>query len=103
MKLDVDRERPFNRLPARPQSSANQDEIRKQLSKRLDLGVIAPSRSTNWSHVLLAAKSNGAKRLCIDLRALNKALQDQVWQTFKKEEGAGSCKHIHHEDGGNKR
>jgi hypothetical protein len=33
MKLDVDKaewERPFNRLPARPQSSANQEEIRKQ-------------------------------------------------------------------------
>ena len=82
MKLDVDKaewERPFNRLPVRPQSSANQDEIRKQLSKMLDLGVIAPSRSTNWSQVLLAAKSNGAKRFCIDLRALNKALQDQGW------------------------
>jgi hypothetical protein len=52
MKLDVDKtewERPFNRLPARPQSSA----------KRF---------------------SNGAKRFCIDLRALNKALQDQGWQ-----------------------
>jgi hypothetical protein len=62
MKLDVDKtewERPFNRLPARPQSSANQDEIRKQLSKMLDLGVIAPRRSTNWSQMSLAAKSNG--------------------------------------------
>jgi hypothetical protein len=85
MKLDVDKtewERPFNRWPARPQSSANQDEIRKQLSKRLDLGVITPSRSTNWSQVLLAAKSKRAKRFCIDLRAFNKALQDQGWQTF---------------------
>jgi ABC-type sugar transport system substrate-binding protein len=83
MKLDVDKaewERPFNRLPARPQSSANQEEIRKQLSKMLDLGVIAPSRSTNWNQVLLAAKSNGVKRFCIDLRALNKALQDRGWQ-----------------------
>jgi hypothetical protein len=63
MMLDVDKtewERPFNRLPARPQSSANQEEIRKQLTKMLDLGVIAPSKSTNWSQVLLAAKSNGA-------------------------------------------
>ena len=83
MKLDVDKaewELLFNRLPARPQSSANQEEIRKQLSKMLNLGVIAPSRSTNWSQVLLAAKSNGAKRFCIDLRALNNALQDQEWQ-----------------------
>jgi hypothetical protein len=47
MRMDVDKaewERPFNKLPARPQSSANQEEIRKQLSKLLDLGVIASSR-----------------------------------------------------------
>ena len=83
MTLDVDRaewERPYNRLPAWPQSAPNQEEIRKQLTKMLDLGVISPSRSTNWSQVLLAAKSNGSKRFCIDLRALNKALRDQGWQ-----------------------
>jgi hypothetical protein len=83
LKLDVDKlewDRPFNKLPARPQSTANQDEIRKQLHKMLDLGVITPSTSTNWSQVLLAAKSNGSKRFCIDLRTLNKALRDQGWQ-----------------------
>jgi hypothetical protein len=46
LTLDVDKlewDRPFNKLPARPQSTANQDEIRKQLHKMLDLGVISPS------------------------------------------------------------
>jgi hypothetical protein len=83
MKLKVDKdlwEKPFNRLPARPQSTANQEEIRKQIKKMLDLGVIKPSISIYWSQVLLAAKSNGDKRFCIDLRALNKALEDQGWQ-----------------------
>ena len=83
MKLEVDKaewERPMNRLPARPQSVPNQLEIQKQLHKMLDLGVITPSISTHWSQVLLAAKSNGKKRFCIDLRALNKALRDQGWQ-----------------------
>jgi hypothetical protein len=46
----------------------------------LDLGVTSQSISTHWSQVLLAAKSNGSKRFCIDLRALNKALHDQGWQ-----------------------
>jgi hypothetical protein len=83
MELEVDREeweRPMNRLPARPQSTPNQEEIRRQLHKMLDLGVISPSKSTHWSQVLLAAKSNGSKRFCIDLRALNKDLRDQGWQ-----------------------
>ena len=83
MHLKVDKtlwEKPFNRLPARPQSTANQEEIRKQIKKMLDLGVIKPSTSVYWSQVLLAAKSNGDKRFCIDLRALNKALEDQGWQ-----------------------
>jgi hypothetical protein len=83
LTLDVDRlewDCPFNKLPARPQFTANQNEIRKQLHKMLYLGVISPSTSTNWSQVLLAAKSNGSKRFCINLRALNKALRDQGWQ-----------------------
>ena len=83
MRLKVDRdiwEKPFNRLPARPQSTANQEEIRKQINKMLALGVIKPSTSIYWSQVLLAAKPNGDKRFCIDLRALNKALEDQGWQ-----------------------
>jgi hypothetical protein len=52
LTLDVDRpewDRPFNKLPARPQSTANQDEIRKQLHKMLDLRVISSSTLTNWS------------------------------------------------------
>jgi hypothetical protein len=83
LTLDLQREewdKPFNKLPARPQSAPNQEEIWKQLRKMLDLKVIIPSTSTNLSQVLLAAKSNGAKRFCIDLRALNKALTDQGWQ-----------------------
>ena len=83
MKLSVDKdiwEKPFNRLPARPQSTSNQEEIRRQIKKMLDLGVIKPSTSVYWSQVLLAPKSNGEKRFCIDLRALNKALEDQGWQ-----------------------
>ena len=81
--LEVDKgewERPYNRLPARPQSVPNQEEIRKQLHKMLDLGVISPSKATHWSQVLLTKKKNGSKRFCVDLRALNKALRDQGWQ-----------------------
>jgi hypothetical protein len=47
MRLVVDKaewERPFNRMPARPQSSENQEEIRKQLSKMLDLGQLTGAR-----------------------------------------------------------
>ena len=58
--------------PAYRQSSAHNDELKKQLTALLDLGVIRPSKSPFASPVLFVKKQDGSWRLCIDYRALNR-------------------------------
>ena len=47
-------------------------ELRKQLNKLLDAGLIQPSKSLYGAPVLFQKKQDGTMRMCVDYRALNK-------------------------------
>ncbi|KAG2190783.1 hypothetical protein INT47_012934, partial [Mucor saturninus] len=48
------------------------DELKKQLKELLDLGLIRPSSSPWGAPILFVKKKDGAMRMCVDYRALNK-------------------------------
>ena len=72
--------------PPRPQSSTNQAEIVRQISKYSAQGIIEKSHSAHYSQVLLVPKPGGSKRMCIDYRSLNDCTVDApgIFLTFKK-------------------
>ena len=49
-------EQAMNRLPPRPQSQIKESELRKQVSKAIDLNVLQPSTATAYSQVILVPK-----------------------------------------------
>ena len=82
MELVVDQnnwELNSNKGPARQQTDPKQKEIRVQVAKMLDLGVIRPSQAEYYSQVHLTPKSNGKWRFCIDYRPLNLACKGMGW------------------------
>ena len=68
-----------NRTPPRPQSTANQKEIVKQIKNLVDKGIIEKSESAYYSQVLMVPKPDGSRRLCIDYRNLNDCTLDASW------------------------
>jgi hypothetical protein len=60
-----------NRTPPRPQSTANQADIVRQLAKPEEQGIIEKSNAAYYSQVLMVPKPDGSKRMCIDFRNLN--------------------------------
>ena len=68
-----------NRTPSRPQSTANQKEIVKQIKTLVDKGIIEKSESAYCSQVLMVPKPDGSRRLCIDYRTLNDCTLDASW------------------------
>jgi hypothetical protein len=74
MELHVDEDKwkvPKNRGPPRPQSTAKQEEIRKQVNSMLEAGVIRPSMASEVSQVHMTPKPNNGWRFCLDFRNLN--------------------------------
>ena len=57
---------PYRRFPAPLRA-----EIREEIQKLLDIGVIEPSKSAWSSPLVPVRKKNGALRMCVDFRALN--------------------------------
>eukprot|EP00961_Rhodomonas_salina_P042042 565299-Rhodomonas_salina.1 len=46
-------------------------ELKAQLTKMIEAGIIQPSNSPYGTPVLFAPKKDGGLRLCIDYRSLN--------------------------------
>jgi hypothetical protein len=82
MELQVDTDKwlvPKNRRSPRPQTSAKEDELRKQIDLLLKHDIIRPSKATHFSQVLLPPKPDGSYRFCIDYRSLNNASNPESW------------------------
>ena len=69
-RIDTQDARPI-RQPLRRQSPVQRAEVERQVSELLDKGLIQPSDSPWASPVVLVAKKDGSKRLCLDYRKLN--------------------------------
>jgi hypothetical protein len=67
------------RTPPRPQSTANQADIVRQLAKLEEQGIIVKSNPACYSQVLMVPKPDGSKRMCIDFRNLNDCTEDASW------------------------
>jgi hypothetical protein len=83
MKFDVDEAKwqtSSNRERIRNSSISNQKEIREQVAKLQEAGVIQlDPEARYYSQVLLAPKPDGTWRFCIDFRKLNLCLKDLMW------------------------
>ena len=76
---DVKWKVPRNRAPARFMSDLKRVEIKNQVEKMLDLGLIRPSQGAEKSQVVLAKKPDGSWRFCIDYRARNEQTESMGW------------------------
>ena len=56
------------------------DEVRGELDKLLDLGIIQPSDSPWASSIVTVGKKDGGVRICIDFRAVNSITQPDPYQ-----------------------
>jgi lambda repressor-like predicted transcriptional regulator len=66
-------------LPPRRQSKEQNKEIRRQVQRMLQLGVIQRPQSSTYSQVLLAPKPGGKWRFCIDYRSINTCMEAMRW------------------------
>ena len=61
---------PLRRIPL-----ALRDDVSAELTKLLDLGIIESVNASPWiSNLVIAKKKSGGLRVCVDLRAVNKAV-----------------------------
>ncbi len=82
MTLTVDHEkweRPANHLPFRLQTTVKEAEIKRQVEKMLEFGIIRPSQQPYYSQVHLVPKPNGKWRFTIDFRNLNQCSKKAGW------------------------
>ena len=68
--IETGDEQPVGQKPRRL-AKAHTDEIRRQVEKLHQAGVIRPSESEWASNVVMAKKKDGSWRMCIDYRELN--------------------------------
>lgn len=59
--------------PIYPMSLKENDEIKTQVDKLKELGLVRDSKSPHGSPALLVKKADGSLRMCVDYRSLNKA------------------------------
>ena len=69
--IDTGDAKPINRPPYKT-SPAEMDELRRQITELLALGLIKPSTSPWGAPVLFVRKKSGELRMCVDYRALNR-------------------------------
>lgn len=77
LQLQIDKSVPPVQLPTRKVPIAIKDNLKEELQRLTDLGVITPvDVPTEWiSATVVTTKRNGKLRLCIDPQPLNKALK----------------------------
>ena len=68
-----------NRGHVRPQFDTKQKAIEQFLVQALANDLITESQSSRFQQVLLAPKSNGAWRFCVDYRTLNMSSDSYGW------------------------
>ena len=68
-----------NRGPPRPQTTANNADIVRQIAILEKQGIIEKSTAVYYSQVLMVPKPDGSRRLCIDYRPLNKCTPNPSW------------------------
>ena len=81
IKVDMDKWDALkaNKAPPRVMSMQKNDEIRRQLDKMLEQGVIRKSKADKYSQVLLTPKPNGKWRFCVDYVNLNTCTEREGW------------------------
>lgn len=55
------------------------EEIKRQISKLLEMGHIKPKASLCSSPILLVPKKDGSWRMCIDYRVINKIMVKNIY------------------------
>jgi len=73
----IDGAKPYKRAYYRVNPKERQF-IDEQIVKLLELGIIAPSRSSWGSPIVLVKKHDGSFRMCIDFRKLNEATKPEL-------------------------
>ncbi|KAJ8367779.1 hypothetical protein SKAU_G00078070 [Synaphobranchus kaupii] len=89
--------RPVARLavaaPLRPIPLALRDGVSAELQQLLEAGIIEPVDASPWvSNLVVAKKKTGALRVCVDLRAVNKAVipDKYLWNKIQVHSSTGS-------------
>ena len=75
--MTVDSTKEPIRVPPRRLPLALQDEVKEELERLVDIGVITPiDEPSDWvSGMVVERKASGKLRICKDPRPLNKALK----------------------------
>jgi hypothetical protein len=68
-----------NRGPPRPQTTANNADIVRQIAILESQGIIEKSKAVYYSQVLMVPKPDGSRRLCVDYRPLNFCTPNPSW------------------------